>query len=156
MPTPAIIVRQGTDAPDVTLAVEVLVVGGSEDVQRLRTYMYGTRCRYGMLLTRDRLWLLEEVDLENKPESISVIGDFPTPPTIWPRLAATMRSNSELEYLAQEWIERLPETIATEPGLSDRLRNWLNVNAVPIVAYGEVYAGRPRPGLRAVGRHPLR
>ncbi|HLL52775.1 MAG TPA: hypothetical protein VK447_04455 [Myxococcaceae bacterium] len=145
------IVVTSADGSGVSLVAEVKLAlpNRSKTELQLKQYMAGMRCPVGVLATPDRLWIYNDTYSDKGLDSIESVGEFPY---TWSRggVDSPSRDPAMFEQEFQSWLERLSE----EPervSLPAQLRDAVETYVVPMLARGQVRAGRPRSG-SAAGR----
>lgn len=116
--------------------------------EQLRRYMFGMRCSVGLLVTPERLRLLRDEYLSESPESITVAGEYPTPPPlsrwqdehIW---SATPQPELAFEEEVQQWLEGLSRPDERD-AIPRELQNAIVEHVLPALGEGEVGAAGPR------------
>jgi hypothetical protein len=113
--------------------------------RQLKTYMSGTRCPIGLIVSPQQLRLYRNRYESTSQDPIELVGTFDVRDVLHYRPPGDGGDDAfEFEGFVQEWIEGL----GTESGLQElpaQLRRAVEWYILPAVSQGDVRAAHPRP-----------
>jgi hypothetical protein len=143
---PDIVVTE-RDGWEPALVVEAKV--NAQDLEsterQLKTYMFGTLCPVGLIVTPSQLRLYRNRYLSSPEDSVELVGAFDVRNVLHYRRSTDGREDAfEFEGFVQAWLEGLGSEAGLQ-GLPAELRRAAQWYIFPAVSEGDIQAAHPRP-----------
>lgn len=133
--------------PALVVEAKVNAEDSKSTERQLKTYMFGTLCPVGLIVTPSQLRLYRNRYLSSPEDSVNLVGAFDLHDVLHYRPPADGRDETfEFERFVQSWLEGL----SSETGLQElpaELRHAVRWYIFPAVTQGVVQAAHPRPRL---------
>ena len=127
------------DLPELRLVVEIKTRIDALDLEaatkQVQSYMQGTNCPLGLIVTPTRSWLLRD---EYEADGSISRTEYPTAMLLG--VSDVPAEEDELELLVGRWLESL--TSGSSTGLRDEVRFDVSRYLIPALVEGRVESGR--------------